>query len=52
MSEYREYSSPDLKNYRAPVERMQRLAVDSFCAGFLAGVVTLTVLILSYGIAR
>ena len=40
----------DMKNYRAPVER--RLAVDSFCAGFLAGVMTLTVLILAYGIAR
>ena len=47
-----QYQSPDMKNYSAPVESMQRLAVDAFCAGFLAGVVTLTVLILAYGIAR
>ena len=41
--------STDLKRCTVDVER---IGVDAFAFGFLCGVVTLTVLILSYGIAR
>ena len=44
-----DYQSPDLKHRTVDVER---IGVDAFAFGFLCGVVTLTVLILSYGIAR
>lgn len=41
-------SSPDVKAYRAP--DIERIGVDCFAFGFLCGVVTLTVLILTFGV--
>ncbi len=44
-----EYQSQDMKNHRAP--DIERIGVDAFAFGFLCGVVTLTILILTFGIA-